>query len=297
MHRRPQPVGHELVQQPVGAVSAVAFGGINPSRLVTRCTCVSTGIASRPSAKPARPPPSSVRRRAATMRYVASSASERRAGRQIERPSRRRTSRRIAWIRGAFVLASPPERIASATSAVGARHHLAPRREHGARRCANARSAFRSLVCWDSTVRISSSSGSAARGGASSPRSARLEPPVEARMRPAVGGSSRQVDAGRAGAAVARAFRNCVSDGSKVSRIGVGGPVAVLGDDQLGDASSCRVGVVAMDEHDDVARPARWRRTRGGRTAAAACRRGASGLRLSWRERDHRAPAAPWRAA
>ena len=69
---------------------------------------------------------------------------------------------------GAFVFASPPERIASATRRARRTNDVVPRGERGAQR-ANARSALRSLVCCESTVRISSSSGSARRGGSSAP--------------------------------------------------------------------------------------------------------------------------------
>ena len=60
------------------------------------------------------------------------------------------------------------ERIASATAGVGASttsSHVG----YAARSDANARSAFRSLVCCESTVRTSSSSGSTRRGGSSAP--------------------------------------------------------------------------------------------------------------------------------
>ena len=87
------------------ARSADAFGGTMPSRRVTRCTCVSTGSASRPSAKlTARRRPSSARRRAARSGRRAASASGIAPSRdRSNAPSRSRTSRRIAWIRGAFV--------------------------------------------------------------------------------------------------------------------------------------------------------------------------------------------------
>ena len=148
----------------------LAFAGMSPRRLETRCTCVSTGIASLPSANDSTtaavfgPTPGS------DVRYARASPSETSRRRErSKRPSRSSTARRIDWIRGAFVSARPPERIASATAACGRRHHLRPGGVDAARSCANARSAFRSLVCCDRTVRISSSSGSTRRGGARTP--------------------------------------------------------------------------------------------------------------------------------
>ena len=61
-------------------------------------------------------------------------------------------------MRGALISASPPVRIASATSPVGAARtasHVGKR----SRSDRNARSVFLSDVCCDSTVMISSSSG------------------------------------------------------------------------------------------------------------------------------------------
>ena len=110
VQRRPQAVGDERVQEPVGAFGR-GLGGIRPSRRETRCTCVSTGRASRPSAKLSTtaavfgPMPGQRRQVVAGLAvgHLARATTDRSA------PSRSRTSRRIAWIRGAFVLARPPD--------------------------------------------------------------------------------------------------------------------------------------------------------------------------------------------
>src|SRR5512133_4291975 len=118
----------------------------------------------------------------------------------------------------------------------------------------NARSAFTSLVCWLKTVRISSSRGSAARGGVSGPqrRSSRF---TIARTRRGV------------------AFVSIAPDGTERDLLGLSArgvaelrqgrleaepdgprrPVAVLREDQLGLALLLVIGVVAVDEHDAVA--------------------------------------------
>ena len=51
VQRRAQAVGDQIVQQTGRRARRTAFAGMMPNRFVTRCTCVSTGIASRPSAK------------------------------------------------------------------------------------------------------------------------------------------------------------------------------------------------------------------------------------------------------
>ena len=51
VQRGAQPVRHQLVQDAVGAFGRGLRRASIPSRRVTRWTCVSTGIASRPSAK------------------------------------------------------------------------------------------------------------------------------------------------------------------------------------------------------------------------------------------------------
>ena len=221
------------------AFSAVVFGGIRPRRVVTRCTWVSTGIASRPSENASTtaavfgPTPGS------DVRYVARSVvrTSRQSTRGRSRPSRRGPR---AGSPGSAAPSCPRGRPSgSRRRRPGSR--AAPRPPTSgnvARSASNARSALRSLVCCDSTVRISSSSGSARRGGSSSPnrRSSRRWI-VRTRRRSADAWARGRRSLTRGPRA---AFRNCVSCGRNVSGIVAGRPVAVLRDDQLRVAASSR---------------------------------------------------------
>src|SRR5947208_10904472 len=157
-------------------------------------------------------------------------------------------------MRGAFVFARPPERIVSARAASGAattRSHV----ENAARSEVNARSAFTSLVCWLKTVRISSSRGSFARGGESSPKRRSSRRRIARTRRRVAFGSAIAPD-GTERDLLGLTARRVAELGQRrfeAKPDGAGRPVAVFGQDQFGLALLLVIGVVAMDEHDDVA--------------------------------------------
>src|SRR2546428_10519472 len=149
--------------------TASARGGTRPSRRATRCTWVSTGKYGRSSEKRRThaavfgPTPGSAR----SFSHSSASAIRVKAASSSATPSSR-TARSIARIRTALVGRRPPRRIARAIAGSGAAatsSHRGKRR----RRSAYARSRFVSLVCWERTVRISSSSGGRWRGAGGSP--------------------------------------------------------------------------------------------------------------------------------
>ena len=178
------------------ARSALAVGGIRPRRFATRCTCVSTGIASRPSAKLRTTaavfgPTPGQRHEVVTSLVVAHPPQPR----QLETPFSVADLSQDRLDPGRL-------RVGEAAAADGVGHGACSGHRRSAaihpgsarRRSAKARSALRSLVCWESTVRISSSSGSTARGGVSGPKcfASRLK---MARIRRLVGGVHPPVDA------------------------------------------------------------------------------------------------------
>ena len=119
VHRRLELLGHELLEQPLGA-----FG--RRSSAPGRAASPPGARACRPGSSrgrtrtPSRPPPSWARRRGATRGTP-------RLGVRTPRAPTGRSGPRAADLAqdrldpGAFVLLSPPERIVSASSAVGAR--------------------------------------------------------------------------------------------------------------------------------------------------------------------------------
>src|SRR6476469_4718935 len=160
----------------------------------------------------------------------------------------------MSWMRGAFVLARPPERIASARAASGAattRSHVG----NASRSDVNARSAFTSLVCWLKTVRISSSRGSATRGGVSGPKRRSRRRRIARTRRGVAFGSVIAPDGTERDllGLTARCVAELRQRRLEAEPDGAGRPIAVLRQDQLGLALLLVIGVVAMDEHDDVA--------------------------------------------
>src|SRR6266487_4607832 len=169
-------------------------------------------------------------------------------------PSRSYSSRRIAWMRGAFVLARPPERIASARAVSGAAT-TCPHVGNAVRSDVNARSAFTSLVCWLKTVRISTWRGSVARGGDSWPKRRSSRRRIARTRRGVAFGSAIAPDGTERGllGLTARRVPELRQRRLEAEPYGARRPVPVLREDQLGLALLLVIGVVAVDEHDDVA--------------------------------------------
>src|SRR5439155_8785696 len=138
-----------------------------------------------------------------------------------------------------------------AWGAATTRYHVG----YAVRSDANARSAFTSLVCWLKTVRISSSSGSVARGGVSWPKRRSSRRRIARTRRRVAFGSAIASDGTERGllGLTARGVAELGQRRLEAEPDGPRRPVAVLREDQFGLALLLVIGVVAMDEHDDVA--------------------------------------------
>jgi hypothetical protein len=163
--------------------TAPARRGTSPSRIATRCTCVSTGKYGRSREKSSThaavlgPTPGRATRVSQSSRSGIFVNARSSSGTPLSR-----IPRSIARIRTAFVGPSPPRRIARAIAGIGASatsSHDGKRR----RRSACARSRLVSLVCCESTVSTSSSSGARCRGGGGAPYALTSRPRIARSLR------------------------------------------------------------------------------------------------------------------